>query len=155
MSRRKNQPGLAERVYRHTVEIRDLRDGTVRHIPLRGYVAIQLKTGNSSMGRKSPARPEPMPNAVPKKRQYWKLEDDLHGHQEITDAEDLKVRVRERYPDEFFERRLIIVRDREAEERHASAMRGLLQIIAESAVDRYCKELGRPVDHHHLTPSVK
>jgi hypothetical protein len=48
--------------------------------------------------------------------------------------DDLATQLRERFPDEAYERRLRRERDREAEERRADAMNKLIDILVEAVV---------------------
>jgi hypothetical protein len=51
------------------------------------------------------------------------------------DFDELKARLREKYPDAAFERTFHYVRDREAEERRERALYGLMDILVTQIVD--------------------
>jgi hypothetical protein len=113
-----------ERVYHYTVEIRDLRDGTSRILPLNVFALIPLKPGNVE----KPAR------------QLLRLEDG-GDVLEAADLDELRVALRAKYPDDAYERRLHVQRDREAEDRRREAISELVELLARAAVDDYLREV--------------
>ena len=115
-----------ERVYRYNVEIRNLRDGSSRLLPPEVFSVIALKARGTG-----PAEPS---------RQLLRLKD---GEEilEAADLEELRIRLRDKYPDFDYERRLHVQRDREAEERRREAIRGLAELLARAAVDDYLQEV--------------
>jgi hypothetical protein len=54
---------------------------------------------------------------------------------EASDFDELRTRLRDRYPDTAFECTLHFVRDHEAEERRESALDGLISLLAKKVVD--------------------
>jgi len=70
------------------------------------------------------------------------LEDGPVGF-EAKSLDDLAAQLRQRYPDAEYERRLHGKRDYEAEARWKNAMKGLIEILAEAAVDQALRE-GKP-----------
>lgn len=119
---RKNDDILMERrMYRYWVELRDLRDGSVRELPVKLIQRILLK------GKRMDDAPE-IPLEI-----RMRVEDEGRTW-EARDKDDLSRQLRKVYPDGTFERSLKCVRDPEAEERVRSAMDGLARIIAETVV---------------------
>ena len=59
---------------------------------------------------------------------------------EANDLDDLRAQLREKYPDAVFERTLHYERDRDAEERRKKALNGLVQLLAERAVEQALEE---------------
>jgi hypothetical protein len=55
---------------------------------------------------------------------------------EAKTFDELRVRLREKYPDAAFERTLHYQRDREAEDRREKALNGLAELLAKAAVDK-------------------
>ena len=110
----------SRRAYRYTVEIRALADESSRLLPLEVFAVIALKA-------KGTATEEPS-------RQLLRLKD---GEEilEAADLDELRIRLREKYPDSDYERRLHVQRDREAEERREAAIMGLARLLARAAVE--------------------
>jgi hypothetical protein len=67
------------------------------------------------------------------REEYLLLKDDS-APLEARNLDDLVIQLRERYPDAQYERTLHWERAREAEQRRAQAMQGLMKIFAEAAV---------------------
>lgn len=123
----------SKRIYRHWVELRDLRDGSTRDLPLTAVKRIHLP-------RKKGDRLEP-------DHQLLRLQDNsvvLEGR----DIEDIAAQLRHRYPDETHERFLHRERDCKAEQRKAEALDGLIEILAKAAVHELLREQeGESGDH--------
>jgi hypothetical protein len=109
-----------KQIFRYWVEVRDLKSGSVRKLPLTTWKVICLKRGKKN----EPALPD---------RELLRLEDDEETW-ESESFDELRTRLRDRYPDAAFERTLHYVRDHEAEERREQALNGLISILAEAAV---------------------
>jgi hypothetical protein len=67
-------------------------------------------------------------------RELLRLQDDAETW-EASDFDELRTRLREKYPNAAFERTLHYVRDHEAEERRERGLNGLISILAKRAVD--------------------
>jgi hypothetical protein len=106
-------------IFRHWVEIRDLRDGSVRTLPVHAMTLVPL-------GGRPGDTPEPA-------EQLLRLQDDITVF-EATDFEELAEQLRSRYPDQTHERHLHRERDPEAEQRQAAAMRSLVELLVEATV---------------------
>lgn len=108
-----------KRVHRYWVELHDRRDGSVRKLPLRAIRRVDLVT------KKGVAQ---LPD-----EDVLQLED---GDRllEVKSLEELRTRLRDRYPNEHFDRFLRQERDVEAERRKAEAMEGLMQLLVEAVV---------------------
>ena len=59
---------------------------------------------------------------------------------EASSWDEFRVRLRERYPDDRYERRLHVQRDREAEARREEAVQGLIELVAEAAANEVLRE---------------
>ena len=116
-------------IFRYWVELRDLKSRSVRKLPLTAVKVICLKTGKKN---------EPLPPD----KELLRLQDGEETW-EASDFDELRTRLREKYPDGAFERTLHYVRDREAEERRERALNGLISILAKSAVDDLIAEESR------------
>ena len=110
----------SQRIYRYWVELRDRRDGSVRVMTLGAIKRIHLAPGKGKA-----QRPD---------EQVLQVQDESTVI-EAKDLEDLAAQMRERYPDETYERFLRQERDVEAERRKAEAMDGLIQLLAEAVVE--------------------
>jgi hypothetical protein len=75
-------------------------------------------------------------------REVLHLQDDEETW-EASDLDELKLRLRDKYPDEIFERTLHYVRDHEAEERRERALNELASIFAQRVVDEFVAEQSR------------
>jgi hypothetical protein len=125
MSTKAKERPESQRMYRYWVEIRDLRDGSVRALPLHVLRLVHLT------GRKGdPQRPD---------AQVLRLEDD-NTLIEAKDLDELAAQLRGRYPDATHERRLHWERDLEAEQRYASALQSLMELLARTAVNDILRE---------------
>jgi hypothetical protein len=118
-----------EKIFRYWVEVRDLASGSVRKLPLTAVRLICLKRGKKN---------EPLPPD----REVLRLQDGDETWEAET-FEDLKIRLRHKYPDGAFERTLHYVRDLEAEERRERALNQLASIFAKAAVDDLIAEESR------------
>jgi hypothetical protein len=112
-----------ERIFRYWVEVRDLASGSVRKLPLTAWRLVCLKRGKKNE--------PPLPD-----REVLKLQVDEETW-EAESFEELRTRLRDKYPDAAFERTLHFVRDHEAEERRETALNGLIRILAKAAVDNF------------------
>ncbi len=117
------------RVFRYWVELRELASGSVRTLPLTAVVKICL-------ARRKKNEP-PVPN-----EEVLHLKDGSETL-EVKSLDELRVRLREKYPDAAFERTLHYVRDQEAEERRERALDGVIDLLAKAAVDRLIEEEAR------------
>jgi hypothetical protein len=115
------------RVYRYTVEVTEVQSRASRTIPLEAYQLIRLS-------RKDGAAGEPPVEIVRFRDGDFLLE--------ARSFEELRDRLRAHYPDEQYERRLHVQRDRDAEERRERALLGLIEILARAAVDEYFRGMG-------------
>jgi hypothetical protein len=118
-----------KRILRYWVEVRELASGSVRVLPLSAVRLICLKRGKKNE--------PPLPD-----RELLRLQDDEETW-EASDFDELKIRLRDKYPDAAFERTLHYVRDHEAEERREEALNGLIRILAKSVVDDLVAEESR------------
>ncbi len=118
-----------KQIFRYWVEARELATGSVRKLPLTAAKVICLKTGKKN---------EPLPPA----RELLQLQDGEEKW-EVETFEELRTRLRDKYPDAAFERTLHYVRDHEAEERHERALSGLISLLAKAAVDDLIAEQSR------------
>jgi hypothetical protein len=121
----------SQRRYRYWVEIRDLRDGAVRTLPLRVMRLVYL-------GGKSDDPPRP-------DEQRLQLQDDS-AVIEAKDIDELAVQLRDKYPDETHERRLHWERDLEAEQRYADALSSLIELLAKAVADDLLREQAGEAD---------
>jgi hypothetical protein len=126
-----------KQIFRYWVEVRELATGTVRTLPLSGVRLICLKRGKKN---------EPLPP----NRELLQLQDGEERWEAET-FEELRTRLRDKYPDAAFERTLHYVRDHEAEERHERALSGLISLLAKAAVDYYIAEQS----HAQAEPSAQ
>jgi hypothetical protein len=109
-----------QQIYRYWIELGDLRDGSVRILPLQAFKLIHVST------KKGASR---LPDEV-----ELEVEDGAEVLK-ARDIDDLAAQLRLRYPDGAFERSLRRERDREAEVRKAEAMDRLIGILAEAVMD--------------------
>jgi hypothetical protein len=124
----KNRPSESaedKQLFRCWVEVRELKTGSVREFPLNGVRKINIPRRKSDPGR---------PN-----EELLQLKDGSKTL-DAKNLDDLAAQLRRRYPDDAYERRLFKVRDRETEKRRADALKGLMQIIAEAAVETFLSE---------------
>jgi hypothetical protein len=110
-----------KQIFRYWVEVRELATGSVRKLPLTAWKLICLKRGKKD----EPLLPD---------REVLKLQDEEETWEAET-FDEVRARLREKYPDATFERTLHFVRDKEAEERHERALNGLISILAKKVVD--------------------
>jgi hypothetical protein len=125
--RKVTEKGVPEdkQIFRCWVEILELQTGSKRELPLTGVRKIHIPRKKSDPG---------LPD-----EDVLELEDG-EAKIEAKDLDDLAAKLREKYPDEAFERRLFKVRDLDAEKRRADALNGLIDIIAKAAVDDFLRE---------------
>jgi hypothetical protein len=116
----------SKEIFRYWVEIRELASGTVRTLPLTGVRKICLKRGKKN------ELPTPDEDVL-------QLQDGAESW-EAKDLDELRMRLREKYPNAAFERTLHFVRDREAEERRERALNGLMDIIVKAVVERLIEQ---------------
>lgn len=106
--------------FRHWVQLRDLRNNSVRDLPITVFQRIALV-------EKKGATPDTSPEIsleVQDAERTWKA----------SDLEDLARQLRKHYPDEAFQRTLKWERDLASEKRHQEALDGLMQLLAEVVV---------------------
>ena len=118
-----------KKVLRYWVEVRELASGLVRKLPLTPVRLVCLKRGKKNE--------PPLPDS-----EVLRLQDDEETW-EASDLDELKIRLRDKYPDAAFARTLHYVRDHEAEERRERALNGLISILAKRVVDDLIAEESR------------
>jgi hypothetical protein len=101
------------------VEVLELKNRSVRILPLKAAAKIYI-----------PRRKNEPQKPTEEKLQLM----DGSAILEAKSLDDLATQLRERFPDEAYERRLRRERDREAEERRADAMNKLIDILVEAVV---------------------
>jgi hypothetical protein len=106
--------------FKYWIEVRDLRDGTVRELPLRSVIHLKIPT------RKA--------HSPPPSRECLQIEDGAEPMEGET-WEELVAKLRARYPDGPYERRLKRERDLRAEH----AMNELVKLVARSAMRKLCE----------------
>jgi hypothetical protein len=107
------------KILRYWVEIRSLSSGEVRTPPLCGIRLVHIPRRKTD-----PRRPD---------EELLQLTDG-NDKMRAKNLDDLAAQLRERYPDEGYERSLHSERDREAERRHKEALNGLIELVAQSMV---------------------
>lgn len=110
-------PPQTKHIFRYWVEIRELATGTVRKLPLTTMRAVCLKRYKKNE--------TPVPD-----REFLQIKDDAHTIEADTFAE-LRVQLREKYPDALYERTLHFERDFGRER----AWDGLVRLIAERVAE--------------------
>jgi hypothetical protein len=118
-----------KQIFRYWVEVRGLKSGSVRKLPLTAAKVICLKRGKKNE--------PPLPD-----KELLRLQDDKETW-EVETFDELRSRLREKYPDAALKRTLHYVRDHEAEERHERALNGLISLLARKAVDDLIAEQSR------------
>lgn len=119
-AKKKDEPRLLRGpVFRSWVEVKDTRDSSMRTIQLAGFRRICIPV------RKCPE--------VPPSEDGIRVHDDPAPF-DVMSLDELKVKLRERYPDEYFERRLCQVRDEAEEERQEKALRDLQSAFSKMAI---------------------
>jgi hypothetical protein len=113
----------------YCIEVRDLKSGSVRKLPLTAVRLVCLKRGKKN----EPLLPD---------RELLRLQDDEETWEADT-FDELKIRLRDKYPDAAFERTLHTMRDHEAEQRRESALNELISILAKRVVDDLIAEESR------------
>jgi hypothetical protein len=122
--------GLSDkRIFRYWVEVRELASGSVRKLPLTAVRLICLKRGKKN-------------DTLLPDRELLRLQDGGETW-EVETFDELRTRLRDKYPDAAFERTLHTVRDREAEERRERALHGLISPLAKRVVDDLIAEESR------------
>lgn len=128
MKRSKQRSAESRELYRYWVEIKSLANGEIRKLPLcRSVHLIVARKGK-------PVDEQQLERLV--------AQDD-HGNLEAPTFEELRTLLRDRYPDEAYERRLFFERDHEAE----AAMERLARIFARAALNEMLREAGLPERH--------
>jgi len=107
--------------FRYWVELRDLRDGSLRTLPLHSVIHVHIPTKK---------REEQRPG-----RECLQLEDGSSPLEAPT-FEELVAQLAVKYPDHLYERRLRRERDFQAEH----AMDELARLIARAAVEKWMRE---------------
>lgn len=120
---------MSEQIYRYWVEICELASGSVRQLPLTAVRKVCLTRGKKNE--------PPMSD-----EQALRLEDGAETW-EAKSFDELRARVRDKYPDAAFERTLHYVRDREAEERRERVLNELAKVFAEQVVKEMIEEEAR------------
>jgi hypothetical protein len=115
----------SNRIFRYWVEVRELKSGSLRKLSLHAVANIPLIKDAKEAQRL--------------REEILQLKDGS-ATLEAKSLDDLAAQLRQRYPDEAYQRTLHRERDREAEERRAEAMNGLIRILAEEAVNRVIAE---------------
>jgi len=113
-----------KQIFRCWVEVLELKTGSKRELRLNGVTKIYIPRKKSDL-------------EIPRE-EILQLKDGPETL-EAKNFDDLAAQLRQRYPDEAYERRLYKVRDCEAEERRREAMNQLIAILAEAAVDSFLK----------------
>lgn len=108
-----------KKIFRYWVEVCELTNGSVRNLPLTAVAKIHIPRG-----KKEAQRPT---------EEILQLKDGSTTL-EAKSLDDLAAQLRERYPDDAYERTLHQERDREAEARRAQALHQLVKILAEAVV---------------------
>jgi hypothetical protein len=116
-------------IFRYWVEVRELASGSVRKLPLTAVRVICLKRGKKN----EPLLPD---------RELLRVQDEGETW-EASKFDELKCRLRDRYPDAAFVRTLHYVRDHDAEERRERGLNELIGILAKSVVDDLMAERSR------------
>src|SRR5690242_10024252 len=116
---------MADEIYRYWVELRALRDGSTRSLPLTVFKRVHLPTrkGEPQQADEEVLRLEDGPAVL-----------------EAKTLEHLADQLRRKYPDQDFERTLKCERDTAAEERRSEAMKELIAILAGAALERLIRE---------------
>ena len=128
-----------KKILRYWVEVRELATGSVRKLPLTAMRLVCLKGGKKNE--------PPIPD-----RELLQLKDDAETWEAET-FEELRARLRDKYPDATFERTLHYVRDSEAEERRESALNALMNILVREVVDDLIADEVRVEAWSHATRS--
>jgi len=121
----KNVEGVSEggQMFRYRVELRDLRDGSTRALPLHTIVKIHIPTKKSEQQRPS--------------QELLQLKDGA-ATLEAENFDDLVTQLRRKYPDEAYERTLRRERDFQVGlltlERRSAQPSGLPRINREAGV---------------------
>ena len=118
-----------KQIFRYWVEVRDPASGSVRKLPLTAVRLVCLKRGKKNE--------PPLPD-----KELLRLQDDEETWEADT-FDELRIRLRDKYPDAAFERTLHYVRDHEAEQRRERALDGLISILAKRIVDDLIAEESR------------
>lgn len=114
-----------EQIFRYRVELRDLQSGSTRNLPLTAIARINIPRKRNEAQRPSEEILQ------------------LHDNSVIIEAmnlDDLAAQLRQKYPDEAYERTLHRERDRETERRRAEAINGLIEILAKSVAEQLLRE---------------
>jgi hypothetical protein len=115
---------VPEQLFRYWVEIRKLDDDTVRRLPLTAAVMVPLVD-------------PPMPS-----KRLLRIRDEA-GTLQAETFEELRLQLRQRYPDDGYVRTIHWERDIAAEQRRDRALNALAQLMAETAVEEALREQQR------------
>ena len=107
-------PAESQQIHRYWVEVRELANGSARHLPLNGVTKIHIPRT-----KKEPQKPN---------EEILELKDGPTTL-EAKNIQDLAAQLRATYPDDAYERTLHWERDREAEVRRAEALEKLSEIL--------------------------
>jgi hypothetical protein len=129
--KKKDDTPIERQMFRYWVELRDLRDGTVRELPVSFVQRILLTTKRKGKGKEKVGGTTDTQEPPPEIRVRVEDADRIW---DARDRDDLARQLREAYPDGVFERTMKCERDLAAEERYWSAMKELIRIIARAAV---------------------
>lgn len=134
------------RVYRCEVEVTELSSGSSHRVPLSFHTVIALvpaarrpRAARTARAVRPPSEQPLQVPPVPPPKELMRFVDEGFVL-EASSWEEFRVRLRDRYPDNRFERRLHVQRDREAEVRREEATNALIRILAEAAVQELLKE---------------
>lgn len=117
-----------EQIFRYWIEVRTLQDGAIRRLPMTAVMMVPL------VGSK--VKPQPL------SRRVLRIQDDSEML-EADDFENLSVQLRQRYPDDAYERTIHWERDLEAEQRRERGLNGLARLMAEAAVEETLRKQSR------------
>jgi hypothetical protein len=106
------------RAFKYWIEVLERSSGTVVTLPMAVMTRIQLRVGRNQV-----IRPAETILRISEGSNVF----------EASTLEDLATQLRQRYPDETHERKLIAERDYEAERRHEEAIEELARIFARAA----------------------
>jgi hypothetical protein len=118
MSRARSFGWNSERIYQYWIEVRELKNGAIRILPLKAFRRISLAKRCET---------------PPATEEILRIEDGA-ATIEVKSFEELVAELRRKYPDSEYERTVHMKRDREAEVRGDEAMNGFIEIIAQSTV---------------------
>ena len=109
-----------EQIFRYWVEVLDLKNRSVRKLPLSAVAKIHIPRRKNEPQRAT--------------EEILQLKDDVDAL-EAKGLDDLAAQLREKYPDDKYERTLHMERDHQAEKRRTDALNRLIDLIVESFVE--------------------